>query len=60
MEFRKVEGMHKDRVTTNIFVPVIREPMSNLHDEVERETAGSKVSGTSCSDGMACYVVGEV
>jgi len=59
MKVRKIEGMHKSRVRTNIFVPVIGEPASDLHD-VRGKATGGEISSATCVNGLAGCVIREV
>jgi hypothetical protein len=60
MRTRKVESIHKCRVTTNIFAPVTGEPVTNEHDGIRRETARSKVGGTTSSKRLTRDIVRKV
>ena len=60
METREIQGVHKDGVRTNIFAPIVGEPATDLHDNIRRETAGSKVCSAASTKGLASSVTGEV
>jgi hypothetical protein len=60
MRFGEQERLHKDRMTANVFAPIIREPAPDQHDCVRGKTASCEVGSTTCSDRLTSCVVWEV
>jgi hypothetical protein len=60
MRVAKIERVHKSRVKTDIFVPVVGDPTPDLHDNVRGEAAGGEVGNATCVNGLAGCIIREV